>query len=168
MSDIKIIDNFLEKKDFDDLLKNIINKNFPWYVSDMSDYTDDNNTQLYHILYKNNEANSDYFKTFQNIYNKLNIFLLHKARLIATSKHDGKNNLFHIDVENIELPNLKTAIYYINTNDGGTEFELNNQIVNSVSNRMVIFPYNLKHRTIKHKSGDTFRYVLNLNYIPIK
>ena len=110
---------------------------------------------------------SDYFCKLQSIYDKLKIFSLYKVRLIATMKFDGKNNLFHTDIENIKSKELdiKTAIYYINTTDGGTEFEHNNKIVESVSNRMVVFPYHLKHRTVKHKTGDDFRYVLNLNYI---
>jgi hypothetical protein len=167
MKDIKIIDNFLNEKEYSFILENLISKNFPWYISDMSDYPDDKNTQLYHIFYNNNIPYSDYFCKLQSIYDKLKIFSLYKVRLIATMKFDGKNNLFHTDIENIKSKELdiKTAIYYINTTDGGTEFEHNNKIVESVSNRMVVFPYHLKHRTVKHKTGDDFRYVLNLNYI---
>ena len=77
--------------------------------------------------------------------------------------------MFHTDLENVDLFKVptKTAIFYLNSNDGGTEFEHNNQIVNSVSNRMVVFPSYLKHRTIKHKDEEVFRYVLNLNYVDI-
>ena len=166
---IEVIDDFLPKEEFDKLLDRIICKNFPWYISDVSDYHGDNNTQLFHILYNNNLPNSDYFSDFQYIYNKLNIFALYKVRLIATLKDNGKSNKFHTDIGTIPLNkvNSKTAIYYINNNDGGTEFE-NKEIIKSKSNRMVIFDSKLRHRTVKHKTGDDYRYVLNLNYIKIE
>ena len=166
---IEVIDDFLPKEEFDKLLDRIICKNFPWYISDVSDYHGDNNTQLFHILYKNNLPNSDYFSDFQYIYNKLNIFALYKVRLIATLKDNGKPNQFHSDIGTIPLNkvNSKTAVYYINDNDCGTEFE-NNEFIKSQSNRMVIFDSKLKHRTVKHKTGDVYRYVLNLNYVKIE
>ena len=169
MSDIQIIDNFLPEKEFNNILDVFITKGFPWYIADISDYNNDNNTQLFHILYNNNVPFSDYFNKLQPIYNKLNIFSLYKVRMIATMKSEDKKNLYHTDLEflNSKNNNVKTAVYYFNSNDGGTEFEHNGQIVESVSNRMIIFPHHLKHRTVKHTKGDPFRYVLNLNYVEL-
>ncbi len=80
-------------------------------------------------------------------------------------KYSGKNNMYHTDIENLKMnnPKCKTAVFYFNTNNGGTEFEHNEQTITSVANRMVVFPFNFRHRTVKHTEGDTFRYVLNLN-----
>lgn len=165
--EVKVIDNFLPQEDFDTLSKVVRGYEFPWYIADTSDYPGDNNYQLFHILYNNNVSYSNYFESFQPLYNNLEAFSLFKVRLIATMKHSGKNNMYHTDLENIKMENahLKTAVYYFNSNNGGTEFEHNNQIVQSVANRMVIFPFQYKHRTVKHTEGDEFRYVLNLNYI---
>ena len=58
-----------------------------------------------------------------------------------------------------------TAIYYINTNNGYTQFEHDGSQVNSIANRIVMFPSNLKHRGVS--TTDTpFRMVMNLNYYP--
>lgn len=169
MKDVKVIDNFLNTQEYNSVINTVVSKNFPWYISDESDYPGDKNAQLFHILYNNNIPYSNYFDKFQPIYDKLKIFSLFKVRLIATMKYNGKDNMFHTDLENVDLFKVptKTAIFYLNSNDGGTEFEHNNQIVNSVSNRMIVFPSYLKHRTIKHKDEEVFRYVLNLNYVDI-
>tara|TARA_B100000900_G_scaffold359093_1_gene330370 strand:- start:485 stop:1006 length:522 start_codon:yes stop_codon:yes gene_type:complete len=171
MEEVKVIDNFLSQEEFNKVSDIICNQpksnEFPWYIADNSDYPGDENYQLFHILYNNNVPYSNFFEMFQPLYNKLNIFSLFKVRLIATMKYSGKNNMYHTDIENVKMnnPKCKTAVFYFNTNDGGTEFEHNEQTVTSVANRMVIFPFTFRHRTIKHTEGNTFRYVLNLNYI---
>jgi|TARA_B100001093_G_C26260414_1_gene772509 hypothetical protein len=167
MNEVKVIDNFLLQEDFDTLSKVVKGYEFPWYIANTSDYPGDNNYQLFHILYNNNVSYSNYFERFQTLYDNLKIFSLFKVRLIATMKDNGKSNIYHTDLENVRMKNahLKTAVYYFNSNNGGTQFEYDNQIIQSVENRMVIFPFQYKHRTVKHTAGDEFRYVLNLNYI---
>ena len=55
-----------------------------------------------------------------------------------------------------------TAIFYINTNNGYTQFE-NGTKVKSVENRIVCFPSNLYHRG--YTCSDELRRVLiNFNY----
>lgn len=165
MSEIQVVDDFLPKEDFEKILNVVATKDFPWYISDSSDYNNDGNTQLFHILYNNNIPFSKHFEVFNPLYHKLNIFSLFKVRLIATLKYNGIDNKFHSDTENIPVNNVYTAVYYLNDNDGGTEFEDTKNIVHSKENRVVIFPSQLKHRTIKHKVDIPFRYVLNVNYV---
>ena len=64
-----------------------------------------------------------------------------------------------------DLGNL-TAIFYINSNDGYTEFE-DGTIVNSIQNRILIFPGNLKHRGASPTDVKS-RALLNINYFPGK
>ena len=70
----------------------------------------------------------------------------------------------HIDVEGEDVPDcVRTSILYMNTNDGYTLFEDGTK-VESVMNRLITFPYNMKH------AGTTctdvpFRMVINFNYI---
>jgi len=70
----------------------------------------------------------------------------------------------HIDYEKDGkcLPNI-SAIYYVNTNNGYTEFK-NGEIVNSVQNRLVSFPTHMSHRAMGQTDKDR-RIVLNFNYI---
>jgi hypothetical protein len=56
----------------------------------------------------------------------------------------------------------KTAIFYINTNNGYTEFNDGTK-VDSVENRMLIFPSKLSHRAVAQTDEDQ-RIVINFNY----
>ena len=58
---------------------------------------------------------------------------------------------------------MKTALFYINTNNGCTEFECGVR-VSSVANRVCIFDSNLQHRGVTHTEGDPQRIVVNFNY----
>ena len=69
-----------------------------------------------------------------------------------------KESSFHIDGNDIT-----TAIFYINTNNGYTEFESGVR-VSSVANRVCIFDSNLTHRGTTHTEGDHQRIVVNFNY----
>ena len=57
---------------------------------------------------------------------------------------------------------ITTAILYLNTNNGYTEFKSGDK-VKSVSNRVVVFDSNLKHRTVTCTDQKT-RIVINFNY----
>jgi hypothetical protein len=56
-----------------------------------------------------------------------------------------------------------TAILYINTNNGYTEFE-DGTIVESVANRLVAFPANIRHRGVSQTDEET-RILINFNYL---
>ena len=60
-------------------------------------------------------------------------------------------------------PALKTSIFYINTNNGYTEFE-NGVRIESVSNRICVFDSKLIHRGVSHTLPDNYRIVVNFNY----
>jgi hypothetical protein len=68
---------------------------------------------------------------------------------------------YHTDFENIN--NGLTSIYYVNTNNGGTEFE-NGKFVKSEKGKIVTFPMNTKHKTIAHTDFSYARIVININY----
>lgn len=69
---------------------------------------------------------------------------------------------FHIDNP---MPNGMTAIFYVNTCNGYTEFEESGQKVQSKENRLCVFPTPTRH------SGTTCtdwkrRVVININFLP--
>ena len=68
-----------------------------------------------------------------------------------------RRNKFHID-----FPNIKTAVYFINTNNGLTEFQ-NGDKVESVANRIVIFDSNTMH-TGTTCTDEKVRVLINFNY----
>ena len=70
---------------------------------------------------------------------------------------------YHIDQGNCNDIPWKTAILYMNTNDGYTEFE-SGEIVESVANRVVIFSGTKMHRGTTCTDAKR-RVVMNINYI---
>ena len=50
---IQVIDNFLEKNEFNKLSNTIMGDNFPWYYNDgITDSDDKNNFYLTHVFYR--------------------------------------------------------------------------------------------------------------------
>ena len=62
----------------------------------------------------------------------------------------------------IPCKNMQTAIFYVNSNNGYTEFETG-ECINSLANRMVIFPSNIKHRGVTATNAKE-RFVINFNW----
>jgi len=58
----------------------------------------------------------------------------------------------------------KTAILYINTNNGYTKFKGVDDVVESVENRIVIFDSHLKHVGFTCTDEKT-RVLININYV---
>ena len=97
--------------------------------------------------------------------NKIKFISLHriKANLEPIKAKRCASN-FHYDVQmdGKPCPSMTTGIYYVNTNDGYTEFETGDK-VKSVANRYVKFPSDIKHRGVSQVDTKV-RCVLNLNY----
>ena len=69
---------------------------------------------------------------------------------------------FHIDLG--ENTGQKTAIYYLNTNNGYTLFEEGSTRVDSIANRLVIFDGSERHCGTSC-TDQKLRMVLNINYL---
>ena len=84
-----------------------------------------------------------------------------KANIVMKTE-EIKLHSFHTDFPD-HYDGLKTSIFYVNSNDGYTEFEDGTKI-ESVANRLITFPQNMKHRGTTC-SNQPFRMVINFNYI---
>ena len=67
---------------------------------------------------------------------------------------------YHTDFDNKKMT---TAIFYLNTNNGSTEFK-NGDVINCMRNRLIMFPTNTSHRAIGQTDEPT-RIVFNFNFI---
>jgi len=160
----KVIDNFLNKKIFKKIQKNILeDENFPWYFSDHWDYGDEKDfdrSQFYHVFYQHHSPNSNYVQLLNPIIKKLNCISLIKIKANSTYYTDKiKEGTFHIDNKHKGI----TAIYYLNTNNGYTRFKNKKEKIFSVENRMVIFNTDMEHLGTTTTNAKR-RVVLNLNY----
>ena len=170
------IDNFLDQEKFDELQTLMMGADgvFTWFYkssksiySGYFDYENElDNYQFFHMFYFNVIPRSNFFKTLQPIFEKIEPVSLWrvKANLFTRTPNIMKHE-FHVDMINLSEEKTKqwtTSIFYINTNNGYAEFEDGTK-VESVANRMVTFPANLKHRGTSCTDEKT-RVVVNFNY----
>ncbi len=153
--------NFLPKENFIQLYELITNNDFPWRIRNQMT-TDDNNFYFTYNFYNNFYQNSEYyFNHIIPILNKLNCKapIQIRANMLINKLFDKSG--WHIDF----AYNSTTAILYLNTCDGGTEFKINNEIkfIEAEANKIVIFPSGTEHRGCTSTDSDR-RYIINFNY----
>lgn len=161
---MKVIDNFLDKESFEKIKNSIVNNPyFPWYFSEYTDYLNEKGLEkgkYIHTFYHQNKPNSQHYDLLLPFIEKLNCTSIINIKLNSTNYATKiKEGTYHCDY-NIKC---KTAIYYLNTNDGYTKFQKDNKIIESIENRMVIFNSNLKHLGT-NTTDSKRRLVLNFNY----
>ena len=167
MKNIEVVDNFLPEDLFLDISDFFFSSNFIWYWNEFKtikgmEYDDKLNElddfQYIHPFYNYNKSISNV--NIDAFSDALNMKHIVKAKANSTIRMNSIIRYgFHTDVN---LPGCKTAIFYMNTNDGFTEFK-NGDIIESIANRMVIFDSSLEH-TGTSCTNKKRRIVLNFNY----
>jgi len=165
---IQIQDNFFSESAFKQMQSILMSDRFNWFwnehMVDLEDESEDT-FQFTHTFYNERVPISElYINLPEELFTKLRIVLLIliKANL-TTRTPEQELSEFHVDHD---IPNALTSIYYVNSNNGCTVFEETGEKVESVQNRMITFPSNLRHATLSHT--DTKRRVLlNINYTTI-
>ena len=172
-----IIDNFLEPQDRDRLFEFITQETFPYFISDQ--YT--NWLPPWHPEYKYNPKEwrmqhniseggnyhspiEDFKRVLQPIRHKLNPVLTIREKLnMDMNKGEPYTSNWHVDVDFLHETNFYTAIYYVNENNGYTQFLSDKAPVKSKENRLLLFRSDHAHRAVTQTDTER-RYVLNLNY----
>jgi hypothetical protein len=172
---IKIEDNFLPQEKFDEIQKIIcLDKwnddndciRFPWvYNKIIDDVYDVDKFQFIHVFYELCEPleSLSILNPVTELLRPVSVFRI-KANLLTRTPEIIENKL-HVDMTFLPEEKQKqwtTSIFYINTNNGYTKFEDGTK-VNSVANRMVSFPSNMKH-TGTSCTDEKTRVVINFNY----
>ena len=163
------IDDFLDQKEFDELQTLMMSSNFAWFYNDGIDYKNEitDKFQFTHIFYRHDSPHSELHVQLKFILEKLNPISIYQIKAnLLTKTPNIIENTFHSDLENI-LPEEKqkqwtTSIFYVNTNNGYTKFEDGTK-VESIANRMITFPTNMKHTGTSCTDENT-RVVINFNY----
>jgi len=165
----EIIDNFLEKDDFNRIKDTLMSDVFPWYLNDYVIKEEDkkenkmNQYQFTHNFYRGYSPTSGYFDVLEPIISKIKPVGL--LRIKANLNPRAENHIehgYHVDYEN-SLSNQRTAVFYINTNNGYTLFEDGTK-VESVENRFASFKTSTKH-TGSTCTNENVRVLINFNYI---
>lgn len=162
--EIKVIDNFLDKKIFKDLQDTLLNKSeFPWFLN-YNKVIDDGVTQFTHMFYYDFIPNSAYYNNLLPFFKILQPNAIKRVKANLTIKEtEVKPYGLHQDYnDDLSLNQMKTAIYFLNTTNGPSVFE-NNKKVNCVENRIVIFPTKVLHAGSTHTDSQV-RGVINFNW----
>lgn len=165
---MNIRDNFLSEENFLEIQKTLLSDNFPWYLGEivpfeLSSCQRLDNVQLWHGFYDGFMPISDYCLPLMNYFvDILQPKALIKIKANLTMKtNDIIEHGYHID---LPYPDgFKTAVFYLNTNDGYTKFS-NGFKVESIRNRFVEFDGSTPH-TGTTCTDSQFRAVINFNYI---
>ena len=169
---MKIEDNFLKQEDFDKIQKLMGEPSpLPWFYADRIVFEDDDKFQFIHAFYDNHMPMSPFTNELDSIINIIQPFSIVKIRAkLLTRTSEIVESSFHVDIPLLEenLTQWTTSIFYLNTNNGYTEFqdgriEMENTKVKSIANRMVTFPANLRHRGTSC-TNERKRVVINFNY----
>ena len=180
---MKIEDNFLGWDEFTKLQNKIVCSgpdgdgnffHFPWTYNDNIDYADDEDKfQFIHIFYHEYAPISPCVEVINPIMEKLKMTAIIRIKAnLLTRTPEIVENAFHHDIADYDengktlfpekLKQITTSIYYVNTNNGYTEFEDGTKVEN-IANRFVTFPGNLKHRGTSC-TDKKIKVVINFNY----
>ena len=164
-----ILKNVLSDEHFKSIMDTILSDRFPWFYQNHVVYEEQATAEeKYQIQFVHKFHENSNITTSPEIWNMCfpifavlqpHTFLRVKANNIPGNDSQVSHG-FHTDTT---VPLSWTAIYYVNTNNGYTEFEDGTKI-DSVANSMIIFPSNKKH------SGSTCtdkrsRINININFI---
>ena len=135
------------------------------------------NYQFTHLLYSFHSMRGEAAHTtspqidvVKPILDRVKFLALHKVKAnLEPLKQERHFSTWHTDVigeGNKPCNTMTTAIYYVNTCDGYTEFEDGTK-VDCVANRLAVFPGNLKHRGVSQQDTKV-KCVINLNYFELR
>ena len=175
MSKIEIIDNFLNKDDFEKLRKFLMSPNSQWRFVDFIAHKDkrDQDKDGYFVHSFTDRDPNTFVERFEvsphlqkvgklldSINKKLNFREILRIRSsLYPRREKQKPDPYHVDY-NFDH---KVCIFYVNTNNGFTLFE-NGEKVNSVANRLLIFDGLEKHCSVV-QTDTTARYIININLL---
>ena len=161
---MKIEDNFLEQENFNNLQNIIIDSKFPWIYNSVIEKGDKDKFQFTCVFYEYGTGRPPLMEPILYIIQPAVIYKI-KANLLTRTSNIIENR-FHSDLENIlpkeKLKQWTTSIFYMGTNNGYTKFEDGTK-VESVANRMVTFPADMKHLGTSC-TDENIRVVINFNY----
>ena len=165
---MEVIDNYLEQKYFDELVNEFTSPYFPYFINPKNEgYAE---MQFTHAIYYRNTPMSDSYELIKPLLEQLNVCSLIRCKLNLTSRTDKRIEYpFHVDISNAPS-NAKTAILYMNTNNGHTRFQYDTlrttQLGRAVSeaNRVVKFDNDVKHAGSSNTCDEPYRLVLNIDY----
>jgi len=144
---MQVTDNFLQKEYYEHLYNIITDTQFPWmYQNRVANHSENpeanlNHYYFVHSLFHDYKIESRFYEEFIHLFKVLDVQFLHRARVLMFV-NQGEQHIHdtHID----HKVHCKTALIYMNSNDGFTQFE-DGERVESIKNRLLIFDGSVPH-----------------------
>jgi hypothetical protein len=163
----EVFDNVLRPDQFSQIYDMMFSDKFPWFYAPGKSHRSENETnkqifQFVHHFYADyswRSPLSEMVDPIIKILKPLSIIRI-KANLTTITPEKIKYT-YHRDT-GYNIVNSKTAIFYLNTNNGLTIFS-NGDEIESVANRLVVFDSNILH-TGTSCTDESTRVVINFNY----
>jgi len=159
----KIIDNFLEKENFQFLQKVLFSEDTPWFYKDAFTIPRKNTEHAFynHCIYSLKQPQSKLFDYMNVFIEKLKIVAIDEIRVNSMYvQKDHYESEWHID----RPFKCKTGIFYLNTCNGYTLLKTNSETkIDSLENRMLIFDSQIEHKGVS-QTDTRRRMVINFNY----
>ena len=185
---LKVYNNFLDQLEYQKLYENLLVYDFPWYYVSTQSYPEDVgdifDTHLTHVVYeKALEHSSNFREVFDTLVEKAthcvygaflpDRILRVKCNLLL-AQHKQTMSAWHTDYSSDDIPLAyfnspltqgkgTTAIYYLNTNNGYTEFKEDEKSL-SEENKLIIFDTEKEHRAVRQTDTKS-RIVVNINFM---
>ena len=164
---MRVIDNFLDEEYFQYLYDKITDQmNFGWQFQtqvathDQAEELSLHHYYFVHSLYYDYKIESEHYEDFHPLFRQLNVQFLHRARVLLYVNQGVQ----HIHDRHIDTPcTSNTALIYMNTNDGFTEFETGER-VESIKNRLLLFDGSVPHSS-STPTNTKERLLLSVTYI---
>lgn len=166
---MEVLDNFLPQEEYESVYHSMMTNKFPWYINqgpvDANKVEDYQAYQFFNIMFNQFEGKGPEFEIAARLLNYVQPYQLLrvKANLTPYSGATSYEHGMHCDVNTDIIKGSKTAVYYVNTNNGYTRFEDTGEKVESIANRLCIFDADRKH-TGSTPTNNKQRVVINLNY----
>lgn len=154
-------DNIIKKEDADYIESIFSGFYFPYFINQIVPPENTKDYQMTHIFYDNNKVTSDFFNILKPILDYIKPKAL--VRIKANLNHQQDNINIHGFHKDFDYKNLKTAVYYVNTNNGFTIFKNNEKKVISKKNKILIFD-SIKEHSGTNCTDKPFRITINFNY----
>ena len=165
---VEVIDNFLPEHQFKTLQSIMMGEEFIWFYKDYIAYegVEDGQYQFTHTFWASRgvdpcaeiDAGSTFLKLVESFQELGRMHRIKSNLRTRTIFH--RRSSYHID----GVPNCtKTAIFYVNTSNGWTQFKRGGKKIKSVANRLLVFDSNLEHAGFSCTDKKR-RVVINFNY----
>ena len=158
----KIVDNFLDKKYFEELQKLISGVEFSWFFQkSVNNNQEDKDLYFYltHLLYSDEKPNSNFLPAFQPLLDKIG----YKKLIRVKANLYPRTEKFQVNAPHVDFTfENKGFLFYFNTCDSKTV--LQDCHIDCIENRGVYFDPTKPHSSSSCTNVKA-RFSLNVNYI---